>query len=213
MVGNDVVDLRDPEAAPRPSSDRFDARVFCEEELDALAASACRTRLRWRLWAAKEAAYKVCVKLDPTVVFSPSRFRVRLPEDAGGGSVETPNGGLPLLVQERDGWLHAVATAALPGEIVFDVERFPAGGGMDDPSASVRCFARRVLARGLGVAPEALEIRKRGRVPVLCRSGAPAPGDLSLSHHGGVVAFAYEPSPRRVVPVRCGQALASGSPG
>ncbi len=213
MVGNDVVDLRDPDSAPRSSSDRFDARVFCEEELDALAASACRARLRWRLWAAKEAAYKVCVKLDPTIVFSPSHFRVRLPEGAGAGSVETPNGGLPLLVREGDGWLHAVATAAPPGEVVFDVERLPAGGGADDPSASVRRLARRVLARGLGVAPEVLEIRKRGRLPVLWRSGAPAPGDLSLSHHGGVVAFAYEPSLRRAVPVRCAQALASGSPG
>ena len=198
MVGNDVVDLRDPDTAPGSTSLRFDARVFCEEELDSLASSPSRVRRRWRLWAAKEAAYKLCVKRDPTTVFAPSRFRVRLAEGAREASVQTPCGVVRVRLREEDDHLHAVATTAPAGEIVSGAGRIAAARpGLsqgDDPSAAVRRFALDRLARRLAVRPGTLEIRKCGRVPVLWQAGAPAAGDLSLSHHGGAVAFAYERS-------------------
>ena len=58
MIGNDIVDLRDPEVQPGASHPRFDRRVFAPEERSALAASGARERLRWILWAAKEAGRK-----------------------------------------------------------------------------------------------------------------------------------------------------------
>ena len=39
MIGNDVVDLSDPESAPAALHPRFDARAFCEAERERLAAS------------------------------------------------------------------------------------------------------------------------------------------------------------------------------
>ena len=47
MVGNDVVDLRDPDADPATLSARFDLRVFGPDERDRLAASRHPVRLRW----------------------------------------------------------------------------------------------------------------------------------------------------------------------
>ncbi|MGH7855988.1 MAG: 4'-phosphopantetheinyl transferase family protein, partial [Candidatus Binatia bacterium] len=78
MVGNDVIDLRDPETAPGSQHPRFDARVFAPAERALLGASTDARRLRWILWAAKEAAYKVARKIDARAVFSPRRFVVDL---------------------------------------------------------------------------------------------------------------------------------------
>ena len=64
---------------------RFDARVFCERER-ALIASDATQRVRWVLWAAKEAAYKAAKKLDRATVWAPARFEVTL-EAQGRGSV------------------------------------------------------------------------------------------------------------------------------
>ncbi len=61
MVGNDIVDLGDAETCNGPSHPGFDARVFAPVERRALAASPAPNRLRWSLWAAKEAAYKLGV--------------------------------------------------------------------------------------------------------------------------------------------------------
>ncbi len=62
-----------------------------------------------------------------------------------------------------------------------------------DPSAAVRALAREELAPLLGTSVAALEIARRGRIPVLRIDGRDAPYDLSLSHHGRFVAYAAEP--------------------
>jgi len=195
MVGNDVVDLRDDEALPE-AAPRFDARVFCAEELASLDASPHRSRRRWRLWAAKEAAYKLAVKRDPATVFAPSRFRVRLADEAELGVVDTPPASVSVRIAEVDGAVHAVASTA-SGQIVTGVLRIAArdGASGSDPGEIARRFAREQLAAKLEVPLDALEIRKRGRVPELWQCGVRAAADLSLSHHGDVVAFACEIAP------------------
>ncbi len=84
MIGNDVVDLRDRDARPETLHPRFDARVFSPAERLALERSEDPDRQRWRLWSAKEAAYKLARKLDPSSTFSPSRFEVELDRDSRG---------------------------------------------------------------------------------------------------------------------------------
>jgi hypothetical protein len=46
------------------------------------------------------------------------------------------------------------------------------------------------LAVRLDTDPSRLAIVRRGRIPVLLVDARPSPIELSLSHHGGVVAFA-----------------------
>ncbi|MCC7384212.1 MAG: 4'-phosphopantetheinyl transferase superfamily protein [Deltaproteobacteria bacterium] len=81
-VGNDVVDLQDPEIADRHRSERFLRRVLADEEharvvgasdaSDAIDAKA----LLWTLFAAKEAAYKLAMKLGPRPVLGHRSFVV-----------------------------------------------------------------------------------------------------------------------------------------
>ena len=85
-IGNDVVDLADPETRLDGLHPRWDGRAFCAAERRALAASPSRHRLHWALWAAKESAYKARKRLDPHTVFSPREFEIELsPLPAGGG--------------------------------------------------------------------------------------------------------------------------------
>lgn len=198
MVGNDVVDLRDADATSRLAP-RFDARVFGPDEIASLDRSPDRSRRRWRLWAAKEAAYKAAVKLDAEIVFSPVRFRVRLDDDACEGRVETPVGSLVLRLWESQGAVHGVARTAparacAATRVVEGMTRAPdpqASGDPEAPGRRARRLACERVAAALGLPVSALEVRKRGRIPELWIQGRRG-ADLSLSHHGGVVGFACD---------------------
>jgi hypothetical protein len=193
MVGNDVVDLRDRDAG-RADADwvRFDARVFADSERALVTGGA--PRARWRLWAAKEAAYKLARKLDARTVFSPPRFVVRLGAD-GAGLVEHGARCFEVVLSETAERVHAVArTGRAVGDVAVGLVRLPDGhpdrvrpGG---PSRAVRRLACDELACRLDVSPADLEVRTRDRIPELWCRGRRAPVDLSLSHHGGWVAFA-----------------------
>ena len=188
MVGNDVVDLGDAETREGPSHPRFDARVFAPSERAALAASAAPNRLRWCLWAAKEAAYKFGVKRTPGLIFSPRCFVVTLRRGLVG-RVQHPSGAADVALRSDGDAIHAVATecggtALLAGVASSDATL--------EASEAVRGLARERLAARLGVAPSALRIGRRGRVPTLRLRGDPRRFDLSLSHHGRYLAFACD---------------------
>jgi phosphopantetheinyl transferase (holo-ACP synthase) len=192
MVGNDVVDLRDRSVAEGPRHPRFDARVFAPAEHRALRESEAPNPLRWAFWAAKEAAYKVAKKLDDATVWSPVRFVVRFERDLEG-AVEHAGREIPVRVEADAERVHAIATDVRGGfaRIHARVAELTEPGA--NPSAAVRALARADLAPLLGTSPQALEIERRGRIPILCIAGGEAPADLSLSHHGRFVAWACEP--------------------
>lgn len=199
MIGNDVVDLRDPETQPGATHPRFDARVFGRVERRAIRRSAAPNRLRWALWAGKESGYKIARKRDPRAVFSPVRFRVYL-DAALHGRVEWDGGRAALCVEERDGGLHAVAWSCdrERSRLAWGLRRLPAPGGPPVRDAARRLAVGSVAAL-LGAEPRELAVAREGRVPRLRLRGAPAPADLSLSHHGGLVAFACALPPAAAV--------------
>ncbi len=188
MVGNDVVDLADLEVCNGPAHPRFDARVFAPAERRALEAGGAPNRLRWTLWAAKEAAYKLAVKRDPNVIFAASRFVVKL-DRALHGEVEHPGGRVAVTLATRGDAVHAVARDAAAPEIVTGLASW---AGATDASDAVRRLAVRDVAARLGVRESDLRIGRRGRIPTLSLRGSDRPLDLSLSHHGRYVAFACE---------------------
>ena len=187
MIGNDVVDFADRSTQPGARNPRFDARVFSELERALIGGDATQ-RVRWVLWAAKEAAYKAAKKLDPALVWAPSRFEVSL-ESRERGRVRHGERVLALHIEERADYVHAVARC---GPNAGEERSGVAEAASDDLSAEARAFARRALAARLGVAEERVAIAKRGRIPLLCADGAPVRADLSLSHHGRFVAYACE---------------------
>ena len=201
MLGNDVVDLRDPEAWPGTIHPRFDERVFSSQERAALAASDSPEQERWRLWAAKEAAHKAARQSKQSICFAPRRFRVDGSEKKR--TVELPCGmrfGVEI-VEELSG-IHAIAvplgmecaqkemTHAVERMSEIDLDKHSPQG----PGRAVRRIVRERVADRLGVSAKDLEVRREARVPKLWLRGEPLAIDLSLSHHGGLVAFAFASS-------------------
>jgi hypothetical protein len=193
MLGNDVIDLGDPETRPGAHHPRFDARVFTPDERAALASAAHPERLRWRLWALKEAAYKCLKKLAPETCFSPRRFAVRLAGDRPF-AVDHAGRRLRVALWEEGDALHAIATDGADPErdVLRALRALPAAAEPAHASAAVRALARDAAAAHLGCAPDELRFASAGRAPLLSRGAAPLLLDLSLSHHGRFLAAAVE---------------------
>lgn len=204
LVGNDVVDLRDPENQPEAIHSRFDDRVFTWNERARILAAGSPHRMRWALWAAKESAYKVARKLDSRVYFSPRAFTVRIP----GGETEGPDpylaevshaaGQFQVCLEATDEWVHAVASVTGTGVAKANwqlrsmgreaARRIP---GME-ASARVRKLARSAIASALSAVPSDIVIAAAAkRIPSVTWRGHRLPVDLSFSHHGRFVACAW----------------------
>ena len=141
-------------------------------------------RMLWSLWAAKEAAYKAWVRLDPTLVFSPSSFEVILDPVSAGATLRRPGHPEALVVRWSQGpdWVHAVAAS---GNLRVSAVVRPLSG---NESAAVRSLALQALTEA-GYPAGTID----GRPPVYRWEGDETP--LSLSHDGpyGAVAFPSRP--------------------
>ena len=210
LVGNDVVDLRDPFSQPEVIHPHFDARVFTPTERKKLPEPHLIHQHRWALWAAKESSYKVARKFDPSVRFLPRQFVVdRLEErwavvHGGGGSFF-------VHLRHCDDWVHAVATsyASPSGTLSGMPSRWQSGSftrghqvlrsaevglvesALGDPSRIVRELARESIASGMAVASEEVRVESSGRIPQVRMGDTELQVDLSLSHHGRYVACAW----------------------
>ena len=199
LIGNDVVDLHDTESRPGAIHNRFDARVFTFDEREALSDSASAHELRWTLWAAKESAYKVAKKLDPAVRFLPRDFVVRRITE-GRALVMHETGAFDVRLRRTDDWVGAVATpmaanaawamaANAHRPITAGIERLGVPGA--DPSRTVRELACAALALGMNLPPGQVQIAADRGIPVASWRNRRLPVDLSLSHHGRFVAWAW----------------------
>jgi phosphopantetheinyl transferase (holo-ACP synthase) len=189
-LGNDVVDLDDQATAGRHEDRRFVERVCNEGE---------RSRVRskvdfWRIFAAKEAAYKALVKLG----FSPG-FAHRSIGVAPDLSVATWNDRtLALSIADDAAHVHAVAWSEGPMPRV-DVVRFE-GTAPDAPAESARTYAAlcRLVATSIGCGAQELRVVREPLVgawdgfgpPRVERAGVPLGMDVSLSHDGRFAAVA-----------------------
>ena len=179
MLGNDVVDLLDPDSRPESFRPRFDARVYSPEERRAISRDRNPLARRWAHWAAKEAAFKTMKQLDSKFVFSPSHLEVEFePTRAGGGPRIVRNGRVcwtgawtSLLAEvevrsfETEERVHVIALppGAEWGAVEYGVEAL--SEREPDSEAAVREFALREISRSLGVAQNRLRIGSRSGVP------------------------------------------------
>ena len=184
MIGNDLMDLHDPDTAEGAHHPRFDERVFAPQERALLALSTDSRRLRWILWACKEAAYKVVRKLDPHAVFSPPRFVV----DLGACEVTWESVRLKIDLDVNPERVHVIASDDL-GDLATIV-RGVSDVGDATPAVAVRRLACQALAPRLGIGEYSLDVERAGRIPRLSSAGRWLSVDLSFSHHGRFVAFA-----------------------
>lgn len=194
LVGNDVVDLADPESSLDALHDRFVERVFTNDERDEIFRDPSPRSSLWRYWAAKESAYKVIRKADPDVIFAHGRFRVDFFNCVGNtrwvGTVEHEGFRVDVDVARAGDIVHAVAMLGqwpAKRRIISDVAHL---GTRDDASAAARTALISSVASRLECGSHELEV-DGGRPPRLSRLGESVGIDVSLSHHGRFAAFAH----------------------
>lgn len=196
-VGNDVVDLDDPDNARSHGNPRFAARVCTPSERALLAAARDSKTLLWTLFAAKEAAYKVVAKLGPAPGFAHRRFEVA----ADLASVtDLATGRRVWLRVEADrarGFVHAVAATGPEATLVELREVGPDA----DHGRLARHALCETVARAVGSSAQAIEVRREPAPgswdgfgpPFVVQGGRRLPDvDVSLSHDGRFVAFAAD---------------------
>lgn len=210
LVGVDVVDRTRARTARHLGNDRFINRVFSIRERERIGRAPDPEAEIWRLWAAKEAAYKVVSKLeDSPPVFEHARFEVTDPPGAPVRSLSWREVELCIGVSDDDhqvlawAWL-GPATPVLVGhesvdslrsrlELAEDPDRWIARHFSREEaeaihglhSALVRVAARRDAARMLGVSEERLTIvcppGHTGLRPPYLRDGGTLRADADIS--------------------------------
>jgi phosphopantetheine--protein transferase-like protein len=200
-VGNDVVDLKHPENQGKSRDDRFLTRVFTEKERHWIAGAVCPDKRLWALWAAKEAAFKVVSRDNPTACSTPRRYEILLDlsevsEARLAGRAITPRGELALRIVVTDDYIHAVsaATDGDLGRIFQRVDRMDVGEAPGEASAFVRKQLLIEIARRLECPLEELSIGKEPLgpgAPFVLRREQPLDVHISLSHDGRFAAFAF----------------------
>jgi hypothetical protein len=204
MLGNDIVDLDHSDTRDGGLSPRFDLRVFTPAERELVSSvgnpGGVSGRVwRWRLWSAKEAAYKAARKRDATTLWSPVRFEVRI--DPQRVLVDHQTGSTPVRWIEGPAtstgdpeWVHAVCgDRGRVDCVILGV------GHVDtrDPSDAVRalaCASVAAAAERFCLDSSTAWVRTTKRIPEMHLTSTIH--DLSLSHHGRFAAFACDLGPQ-----------------
>jgi len=189
MIGNDIVDLSDPESFRDARHSRFDRRVFVPDEIRLLSTDHSDLQRRWILWSAKEAAYKAARRESAEVSFSPVRFVVDLDRSLFG-SVRYGTRHWPARIEIDGDCVHAVVSEDASFAGILSGTCRLTSTELRDPSGGGRRFALSSIAKELGLATSDLRIEKIDRIPQLILAGKAAPVALSLSHHGSYAGFA-----------------------
>ncbi len=198
-VGDDVVDLEEPGAPGAHLRERFVRRICSDSERAALEASRDPAELIWRLFAAKEAAYKVVARLAGGLPFAHRRFVVA----ADLRTVRYEDLSLELATTGGGGWVHAVATVGRAPTLIRAIERLREG---NDPSAAARRLLVRTVAETVGRDPSSLTVARDPVRDAWDGLGPPrllVPGSrrsvaVSLSHDGRFVSCAAALDAQRV---------------
>lgn len=214
-MGNDIVDLNTPWAVNKSRNARFMAKVFTEDETQAIGQSGNPDAMLWALWAAKETAYKVTAKSIPDALFSPLKYRVKLvrgeaanTENTQTGTVTTQSGIVTVCVFFHENHVHCIGINGNhrdTGKLYHgygcgesECEDCPSLSPAARESLAARKLALKHIAQCCGRNIEDMEIRKNGEdretgPPMLYFKGKKDKIDISLSHDGRYVAYAFLP--------------------
>lgn len=224
-VGNDVVDLNLKEIADKYRDARFVRRVFTPLEQQIIQTSKNSNRMLWILWASKETAYKIISKKNDGTPFVHKRFQIKSVTGNSPSTVLTQvhyqNQRINVKVRCSKQSLHAtgVITAKTEPsvEYYYSAVKYPkVAKAFNESNFSpleresirssesmwVRHYAKKDLSRRLGIPFAALTILRRRAsnkwaAPEVYVNHVRAPIDISLSHHGRWVAWAWSFSPNR----------------
>jgi hypothetical protein len=208
-VGNDVVDLKTPEARNKSLDVRFIQKTLNRDEQQVVFVSAKPDSILWALWAAKETAYKAVSKSIPDITSAPRCYPVTL--DCGDrdaeafGAVYTPVGVVPVKIFFHSDYVHCIGGTGCSrnleeilfglGEIRSDEEPFFYSLS-ERESLTARKLIKKRIASCFGRNPDDIHVvcengpRSHGP-PKVCFKGQKGQIDISLSHDGRFAAYAF----------------------
>lgn len=208
ILGNDVVDLRNPDANVPDLHGRFADRVFSQTEQSLIDSAELPEQELWLYWACKEAAFKALVAVYPQMLFSWRNFNIRREGEVltvvhAGHSLAAWHHQLPgeaIHVVALGSMPHEGVPASLPtakqikdtysfiGEV--DTQALSADPDLDE-STVLRAWALEHLRKALQLGTRQFNIMTTpAGVPYLALAGQRR-GALSLSHHGRYLAAAF----------------------
>jgi phosphopantetheine--protein transferase-like protein len=207
------VDLISQPNIQKSTDSRFLKKILTDTEIEQVRSSSDPDAALWSFWACKEAAYKVMRKKTSGAAFVPRRWFVRYQADlnSSDGLHPWPNGYRDgeVIISPSDtvyirlfsfpSYTHCLAADApeAVSRIVARVDRLPEPeNSQTDPSGYVRMKLIHCLAVALGLSEDDMRIVRETKSdglgpPLLYISGVQSAIDLSISHDGCYVAYAY----------------------
>ncbi len=193
---------------------RFLKKILTDTEIEQVRCSGNPEAVLWSFWACKEAAYKVIRKKNSRAAFVPRRWSVRyqtspdshdglypLPEGCKDGEVAVCDSDkIYVRLFTFPSYVHCTATDTPESmdRIVAGVDWLPEleNSRRADPSSFVRLRLSRRLADSLCLPEEIIRIVRKKKndglgPPLLYISGIQSAIDISISHDGRYVAYAY----------------------
>jgi phosphopantetheinyl transferase (holo-ACP synthase) len=183
-VGNDIVDLKTPEAMGKSADTRFINRVLTPCEQRMIRHSEHPDTLVWALWAAKETAFKAIRKSSPDVTSAPRRYPVRYLvrylvkfnsdkiSSSLYGVVDTLHGNVPVKMFITEEYVHCIGIAGPANRlesITYGMDRIrmdqrntrimPGSESVSkQESAAVRRLAKKDIASSLQLKEQDIQI-------------------------------------------------------
>lgn len=209
FIGNDIVDLKTPEAMGKSADIRFVRRVLNASEQRLVFASDHPDLFLWALWAAKEAAFKAVSKAYPDVSSAPRRYLVAMDSkkirDFVKGRVMTPCGSVRIKIDFHKNYVHCIAVLGAAENLEFidyHIEEADANAPTEAGSVSkkesftVRRLAIKNIAKSLRMNAQDIRIIRhqtgnKTHPPVVYVNGKRQGIALSLSHDGRFAACAF----------------------
>ncbi len=190
--------------AQKSRDSRYLKKILAPVEIEFVRDAENPDRALWALWACKETAYKVISKSSARASFLPRCWSVQLnqPDSRWAkGEVTLPEGN-SVFVQLScpESYVHCIGADNLPDldKIIWGVESLPEvlSGENIDPSLFARdCLSRRLSdIYQLNFREMAIRRTEKGgelQPPYLYYKNKKAPFDISLSHDGQFVAYAF----------------------
>ena len=202
-IGNDVVDWKLPANAGKSWDSRYLRKILTNAEIEIVQEAENQDRALWSLWACKETAYKVVRKTSVGAPFLPRLWSVQLKQSGHTvmeGEVVLPGGSTVFVQLSAENYVHCIGADRLRDleQIIWGVEPVPETGSCVniDPSLHGRKCLLRKLSDVHQLDFREMEIRraKKGlefQPPYLYYKNEKAPFDISLSHDGKFVAYAF----------------------
>ncbi len=179
QLGCDIVDL----LFTKEHNPRFVDRILSPEEGLRFPRIALEDPLLWKLWAAKESAYKAMKQLLD-IPFHHREFLV----DQDLSAIRYHDTALKLDVQQVGDRIFATAASLGVQTVIsrfhaFDDEALP-----EEQSQQANELLLQAAAETLNLPRSELSLLREQRIPKLMHRGQKLPHPISLSHHGRYVA-------------------------